>query len=178
VTEQQEKQTTNTGMSQARFQFRLRSILLVMTIAAIALAFAPKLTIGILIIAAGSAIVFITLWLGEQVRARFGQPCALPIGSMTLLSISIFMILFVVLPLPGGRGPVQYAAGDAAAMFVFELRIVAVLVMHLSPVLSGTIGLVRLGSGMPARFGWLIAAIVGYLIAWHLIVERDFIPTA
>jgi hypothetical protein len=159
------------------FQFSLSTALLAMTAAVVLLTASVLLPPEVIAFVAGSAIVFVILWLGELIRAQFAARRSLPIGSMMLTSLSVLIIILVLLPLPGGRGPVQYAAGHAGAMFVFNLRVATILVLTFSPLLCGLIGLVRMGLGMPARFGWLIAAIASYIVAWYIVGKQGFFPT-
>jgi len=173
-----------TVMWKKRFQFRLRTALLLMTVAAVLLgagSLLPRglrqLTIAVLVILAGSTFLFLVLWWVDQIVARNDSPRSLPIGSMMLTSVSTIIIVLVLLPLPGGRGPVQLWAGDATAMFVFTLRAATNLVMFISPLVCGLIGKIRLDLGGPARFGWLITAIASYVVAWSVVWSQAFFPT-
>jgi hypothetical protein len=169
---------------QIGFQFSLSAALKVLTLVGILLGVGVLLPPGLrrfgaaaLAITIGSAIVFLVLWLAEQSCARFGGHLSLPIGSMMLVSLSVFIIILILLPLPGGRGPVQLAATNEISVFVFDIRGVAMLELLFSPMFCGLIGKVRLEMGMPARFGWLIAAIVSYVLAWYLVGTYEFSPT-
>jgi hypothetical protein len=170
-------------MRNKRFQFSLGTALLVITVAAGLLAagvlLPPRLRqllFSVLVFVASWGIVFLVLWMGEHIRARYGEPRSLPIGSMMLTSVSALVIILVLLPLPGGRGDVQLWVHDARAMFAFDLRGATMLSLFFSPLLCGLIGKLRLDLGSPARFGWLIAAIVSYIAAWYLVVTQAFLP--
>jgi hypothetical protein len=97
---------------------------------------------------------------------------------MMLTSISTLIIFLVILPLPGGRGPLQLWAADAFAMFVFDLRVATILILPISPIICGLVGKIRLELGEPFQLRWVIAAVTSYFLAWFVVCSQAFFPTA
>jgi hypothetical protein len=171
-------------MLKKRFQFRLRTALLVVTVAAVLLAtrsvLPPRLlqlVIAVLTFLAGATILFFVFWLVDERITGKALRRSYPIGSMMLASVSTLIIVLATLPLSGSRGPVQYAAGNDFAMFFFTMRVVAFLVLLVSPFICGLIGVARLGVGNRPRFGWLVAANASHVLAWYVVFSQGFFPT-
>ncbi len=172
-------------MNKKRFYFSLRTVFLALVcVSAYLLAFAalPKLAMPGLFIA---AFVTIMVYIFTRENRRL-EPSDSPqpdaIGSYVLTSVSAWTIGFVLISalriIPGSFGPIQYAGGDMVAMFVFNLRIVTILVMTVSPIVCSLIGSIRLFRGIYAQADWLALGLGSYVIAWVVLFwNLWFIPT-
>jgi hypothetical protein len=137
-----------------------------------------RLVVAGLIIFAASTPPFLVLWGVDRILIGAGTSRSLPVGGMVLSAVSATIMALASLPLPGSRGPIQYAAGNAAAMFFFDVRVVTILVLLICPIACGVIGIARLGSGTPFRFGWLLIAIATYALTVFTVFSTGFFPTA
>lgn len=109
-----------------------------------------------------------------QVVQRF------PVASCAIVMVAAWTIGIVAFVgfLPGGRGPVQYAAGNPAALLVFDQRFGTILAMCVAPIILGLIGGFRLTTVRHFRAGWFLAAIISYAIAWVVLyLNAWFWPT-
>jgi hypothetical protein len=176
----------SSGVNNRPPQFSLKSVWLVVTLVCLCLAagaISPRAVLSVLSVAAITAPVVFLLIAVDHMLRRDQPPKPAPIGSFILIAAAAWAIVFVLIAtsirIPGGFGPIQYAAGNAWAMFVFMLRIGTILVMVGSPILCSIIGGIRLWMGTNFRLGWLVVGIVLSLVAWLLLfLNPQFIPTA
>jgi hypothetical protein len=176
----------SSNVSKKRLQFSLKSVLLVVTLVCVCLAagaISPRAVLSVLSVAAITAPVVFLLIAVDRMLRRDQQPKPAPIGSFILIAVAAWAIVFVLIAtsirIPGGFGPIQYAAGNAWATFVFMLRIGTILVMVGSPILCSIIGGIRLWMGANFRLGWLAIGIALSFVAWILLFfNPQFMPTA
>lgn len=103
------------------------------------------------------------------------------VSSCLLIAVSLWtcLVVFSSSGLPGSSGPLQYARGDALALFVFSIRAFTFLALLLIPVVSFCTLLLRLRNRRPANGFWAAVALVGYSATWILVSLRPgFMPTA
>lgn len=138
-----------------------------------------------LIVAFVALLVFLLMHMDHAEHARESRnPSAVtspPLGSFILISVSAWTIGFLAISglriIPGSFGPVQFAAGQSLAMFVFHLRFVTILTMLAVPVVCSLLGVIRAIAGRHICPDWLAAAVGAYLIAWILLYfNLWFIP--
>ena len=107
-------------------------------------------------------------------RGQSIQP--FPIASCVLMAVAVWTIGIVSFVgfVPGGFGPVQYAANSPMAMFVFHLRVATMLAMLAAPVLAALIGSARLFFLQQIRLGWVLAGVTCYGIAWAVLFANSW----
>jgi hypothetical protein len=165
-------------------QFSLKAALLLVTavsvLVAIATAF-PRVVFSLTPIACYSAIVSLVLIRVDHKRSANRTRTSPAIGSMMLVSVSIWTMTFIgmtlIMVVPGGSGPVQFVSENSLGKYVFYLRTATIIAMTVAPVICGVAGLVSMSKGRPIRIGWLMLAIVSYVVALVSIFSRPgFFP--
>jgi hypothetical protein len=118
------------------------------------------------------AYCFLARWVNRRLeRGPANRP--FPVASCMLVAVATWTVGAVALAtlLPGGAGPVQYAAGSPIAMLIFHQRIGTILAMFLTPFIAAVIGLARVGR-RPIRWRSLCAAVTFYAIAAVMLVTN------
>ena len=110
------------------------------------------------------------LRLADNQLQESGPRRPFPVGSCMLAALAIWTMCAVVVVglLPGGTGPVQYAASNSVATFIFNQRGATILAMLVGPAISAVVGLVC-SRRSPTRWHWLLTAVILYGLAWGVL---------
>jgi len=175
--------------SKKQFQYSLRLLFYITTVVACILAVglalplgARQLVIYVVVISVTPLFMYKFLTKADQILNRKDSRLSPAIGSFVLISIctTITMVVLasVLMDIPGRTGPIQYATGNPNGMSSYCLRLITMLFLLSSPVVSGLIGMVRANRGRYSRFGWRFVAIASFLVAWFVVMSNAFFPTA
>ena len=113
------------------------------------------------------------LRLADNQLQEFGSRRPFSVGSCMLAALAIWTMCAVVVVrlLPGGTGPVQYAASNSVATFIFNQRGATILAMFVGPAISAVVGLVC-SRRSPTRWHWLLTAVILYGLAWGVLIAN------
>lgn len=166
-------------------QFSLKSVLLCLTLACIAVGLFPRTMVAMLVIVLPTSLIVAAVYaLLRFLGRRFDPetfPSQEPAGSYILLSASLWTIAFVLIGslITESWEPSSATPKSILALLLFGLRVGTLMLMIVSPIASCIVGIRRLSSGIPAKTSWLVVAVVSYILAWLAISYNiRFIPLA
>lgn len=172
---------------QMRYQFRLRTILIVVAIFCCILAIwkalpldAKQFTICSSAVATLSSLVFVLLTRMNQFLAIKALPNSSATGSIALVSICLTATMIVLLAfwmqLPFRTGTAQLAIGNPQYMFVLNLRTAVTLSVLVAPFFCVALQKLIVRKKDPSPHIWMLIGIVSFIVALNVVVKSGFMP--